>query len=171
MVFLDPTGKVKVSSADKADYEVAKSYLSTQPGGRAAFRLIESIKGKDEPTLKTNNIHDDSFDSKTNTINWDPKSGLDVAGEGGTTDWSGGTIQSPALGLFHEMGHAIQDNRNPTQYAQDAAQFDGQYDTKEEKRVVSKGETNLANGLDEPTRASHDGLNVVNVKGPTAKSP
>ena len=65
-----------------------------------ARRLIEIIENGGVPfTLIFTNDHDMRYNFITNTIYWDPTSGLLLPD---------GSVQSAALGLVHEMGHAVQ---------------------------------------------------------------
>jgi RHS repeat-associated protein len=160
--YIDPDGQLKFDSMDAAsEYAKARNYLVQSEAGAATINNLESLSGANEPTLVLNNQDDDSFDPNTNTINWDADSGLDVAGEGGKPDSSGGTIQSPALGLAHEADHAVQGNTDPQKQNKDAGKKDAKYDNKEEKRVVKGSEKKTAKQLDEPTRKSHGGKPVT----------
>jgi len=169
--FIDPDGQVKFATTDtETKYNEAKAYLTTSEEGQKLISSLESLSGSSEPTLVLNSNHDDRFDPSTNTIHWDPNSGLDVRGEGGKADSSGGTVQTPALGLAHEADHAVQHNTAPETQAKDAAKADAKYGNKEEKRVIEGSEKKLAKQLDEPTRKSHGGK-PVRTKGPTDKQP
>ena len=68
-----------------------------------------------------------------------------------------GGIQSPALGLLHESGHAIQWIVNGGQFNKDVNTPDAQYDTREERRVIEKIESPAARILGEPVRSDHKG--------------
>jgi RHS repeat-associated protein len=169
--FIDPDGEVKFATTDaETKYNEAKAYLTTSKEGQKLISSLESLSGSSEPTLVLNSNDDDSFDPSTNTINWDPNSGLDVAGEGGKADSSGGTVQTPALGLAHEADHAVHGNTAPKTQAKDAAKADAKYGNKEEKRVIKGSEKKLAKQLDEPTRKSHGGK-PVKTKGPKDEQP
>lgn len=97
------------------------------------------------------------YDPSTKTITIDPRSGLDVGG---------GKVQTPALGYRHEADHALQDIKNPTQFAQDAQTKDAAFDDKEERRTIAGSETPAALKAGEPTRNNHGGT-AVQVKCPT----
>lgn len=127
--------------ADRADLKAALDYLQTSP--TAAKFLATVPKG-----TKINIIRDgnDSYSPATNTINWDPRSGLAVSNGSGN--------QSAALGLLHEMDHKVNGLARPK------ATGDA-YDNTEEKRVITGLETKVAHELREPTRTDHRGSTVV----------
>ena len=95
--------------------------------------------------LRINDRNDDHFDSSSNTIAWDPYSALRTT--------SGGT-QSPALGLGHEVAHAIE---APKHEAGLAAQSVARYDNAEERRVICGSERHAAHTLGEGVRFDHRG--------------
>ncbi len=87
-----------------------------------------------------------NYDPVTQTITWDPTSGLRVPGG----------VQSPALGLVHEGDHALghlRGNLAPTPAA-------------EELRVIKGAEADAAGRLNQPTRSGHIGL-AIPVRCPT----
>lgn len=71
-----------------------------------------------------------------------------------------GQVQTPALGLLHEAGHALQDLQNPGQMQIDIATPVPAYHNKEEQRVIDIIETPAANKLGEPARKHHGGTAV-----------
>lgn len=83
----------------KEEYERAIAYLKTSETGRKLIELLEesiiafSICFVDDDTM--------GYDSQNYIIYFDVNSGL-VLG-------NGSSVQSAALGLAHEMGHAAQD--------------------------------------------------------------
>ncbi|MCZ6778216.1 MAG: hypothetical protein O7F16_04525 [Acidobacteria bacterium] len=167
--FIDPDGKVKFATTQaQNEYNQAKPYLSSSKEGKKVIANLEALSGSNEPTLALNSNHNDSFDPSTNTLNWDPTSGLDVSGEGGKADSQGGTIQSPALGLLHEADHAVQANTDPAKQNKDAGKSDSKYGNKEEKRVIKGSEKKAAKQLGEPTRKTHGGK-PVRTTGSTSK--
>lgn len=84
-----------VSQKDRVEYNRAMKYILSDT---EVARINKDI-GKWEVII----VHDgNNFTDTTNhTINWDPNSGNDNL-EGG--------IQSPALGLVHEIGHAYEED-------------------------------------------------------------
>ncbi|MDQ7008422.1 MAG: RHS repeat-associated core domain-containing protein, partial [Acidobacteriota bacterium] len=168
VVFTDPDGLIKYKGKGAQAYVArAKMYLAQTLAGKNAFKIAQGYKGSKEPTISINANHDDSYDPATNTINWDPTSGLNVAGQGGRTDSQGGTIQSAALGLFHELSHLIHHNQNPAEATRATGTKAPTYTNLEEKRATN-AEKNIAKALDEPTRKSHGGT-AVRTKTPTSK--
>ena len=126
---------------DVADLNAALKYLGTSK--TASALLAKLPKG-----TKIEIIHDgnDAYDPNTKTIYWDPRSGLAVS--------SGAGNQSAALGLIHEIDHAVNGQKNPKPTG------DG-YQNTEEKRVITGSETKIAKELGEPTRKDHFGTPVV----------
>jgi len=103
-------------------------------------------------------IHDgrDRYDPETKTVYWDPYSALETT-EGGH--------QTPALGLGHEMAHAV-GNPHETAVLHDTP--DEQYGNKEERRVILNYENPAARELGESTRSDHAGT-PYEVDCPTCK--
>jgi hypothetical protein len=95
--------------------------------------------------LGTNDRNDDRFDPNTNTIAWDPYSALRTT--------NGGT-QSPALGLGHEVAHAVE---APAREAALTARALPRYDDAEERRVIRGSERHAARTLGEGVRFDHRG--------------
>jgi hypothetical protein len=120
-------------------WDVARAYLM-QVGAMA--QIIKSLEtSRTVYTIRLNNQEINNYDEKTHTVNWDPTAGL-----GCTT---GGT-QSPALGLGHELAHAL-GPRLPYLFAPDG------YDNIEEKRVITGPERAAARALGECVRNNHRG--------------
>jgi len=158
VLYTDSKGlELDVDPADKSNYDSAKKYCGKSPTLKKLFEKLRTSKVK--YTLKTNSTDDDSFDPATNTIHWDPNSALKTTG--------GGT-QSPALGLAHEVDHAVRQDDAPSAKAKDKATADTNYGNKEEKRVIDGSETKGAKDLSEDTRADHGGT-TYRVSGPTAR--
>lgn len=122
---------------------LARTYLSRDVTQRRLFRRL------DESTrhfrLSINNRNDDHFDPRTNTIAWDPYSALRTT-RGGT--------QSPALGLGHEIAHAVE---APSREAVLARHTLARYDDAEERRVIRGSERHAAHTLGEAIRYDHRG--------------
>src|ERR1700730_10081728 len=90
-------GSLDVPRNAERAYECAERYLCRDAGERSLFRRLEHSSRHFRLTV--NHRNDDSFDSNTNKIAWDPYSALRT---------SGGGRQSPALGLAHEVDHAVE---------------------------------------------------------------
>jgi hypothetical protein len=101
-------------------------------------------------TIRINQGGTDEYDPTTHTISWDPLRGLRCT--------TGGT-QSPALGLGHELTHAL-GPMAPWAYAPH------DYDTVEERRVITGAERTAASALGECVRNNHRGA-LFNVSNPT----
>lgn len=137
-------GSLLVSRAAEASYERAKSYLSADRGERSLFYRLEHAKSR-EYHLVLNRNDDDYFDPTGDTIGWDPHSALR------TTD---GGRQSPALGLGHEVDHAVESRRQELRLSARASRC---YDTMEERRVITGSERHAARTLGESVRHDHGG--------------
>lgn len=132
---------------DVAELNAALKYLSTSK--TAAAMLAKLPKG-----TRIQIIHDgnDRYSPATKTVFWDPLSGLKVTGGKGT--------QSAALGLIHEIDHALG-------LLKDIKPTGDGYENTEEKRVIRGSETKIARELGEPTRTDHYG-EVETLKNSTA---
>lgn len=82
------------------------------------------------------------------TVYWNPDIGNRTT-EGG--------LQSPATSLEHEMDHAVDYVKNPQQHNTRSQTYDAQYDTKEERRVITGSEAKTAKANGESTRSKHAG--------------
>ncbi len=91
-------GSLAVAASARRDFDRAVAYLSRDPVERSLFDRLEH--GAQHVTLTTNRRDIDYFDPNTHRIHWDPHSALQT-GTGGR--------QSPALGLGHEVDHAVHD--------------------------------------------------------------
>lgn len=125
-------------------YRTAKAYLSHDPVERRLFERLEGA-GHRRFRLTINHRNDDSYDPRTNTIAWDPYSALRTTRDG---------RQSPALGLGHEVDHAVE---APAREAALAVRTSRAYDTAEERRVIAGSERHAARTLGESARFDHGG--------------
>jgi len=146
-------GSLAVAASVRGDFDRAVAYLSRDPVERALFDRLEH--GSQQVTLTANHRDADDFDPNTRTIRWDPHSALRTAAGG---------RQSPALGLGHEVDHAVHDG--PREWQRDNT-FDKQYDTAEERRVITGSERHAARTLGEAVRHDHGGT-TYRVDSPTA---
>ena len=137
-------GSLAVPAAAQHDVEAAFAYLSRDTVARS---LIERIEHARTPHRILIDRHDnDAYDPFTRTIRWDPHSAMMT---------SGGGTQSPALGLIHELDHALQPLRTAIRLQNIA---DPDYDSAEERRVITGTETHAARTLHEARRYDHDGV-------------
>jgi len=65
-----------------------------------------------------------------------------------------GMVQTPALGLLHEAGHALHDLEDHKQFLLNIRTPDTAFDNKEERNVIENIENPAARTLKEPTRAT-----------------
>ena len=148
-------GSLSVERSLNAAYDEAKRYLGADSVERGLFARLEGSTSRTF-TLRADARNDDRFDPNDDTIWWDPTSALRTT--------TGGT-QSPALGLGHEIDHAVE---RPARELQLAARCAGRYDTAEEERVIRGSETHAARTLGEATRRNHDGT-CFRVSSPTER--
>jgi hypothetical protein len=148
------------TAQDKADLKAALEYLQAKDSKGVskspdAVKLLEGLRDKG---TTINFIHDgnDSYSPSTNTINWDPRSGLAIQDNKGNL--TGGT-QSAAIGLIHEADHAVNLQKKITTYGSKDKSFP--YGNSEEKRVITGTEKRIANALGEPIRVNHNGQPVT----------
>jgi RHS repeat-associated protein len=159
--FVDPSGMVIVPNGtpqQNQDYGSAINYLGRDPQMASVINDLQN--SSTIYLIDFNNNDDDSFDPSTNTINWDPHSGCSCT--------SGG-IQSPALGLGHEMGHAH--NPHLGGFLSSISIFAGNYDNWEEGRVITGLESATAETLGEPKRPDHRCAATPWVPNPTSHTP
>lgn len=127
----------------RADYELARAYLTRDRAERSLFARLDSSPRTFHLTI--NHRGDDHFDPANDTIAWDPYSALRTT-RGGT--------QSPALGLGHEIAHAVE---SPAREAALSNHFRAGYDNAEEARVIRGYERHAARTLGEAERFDHRG--------------
>jgi hypothetical protein len=143
--------------------------------------LVENDAGDDLTALMNDPSHisvveipkvvqgGNQYSSFSKTIFWNPYYGLKT---------TKGIMLSPATGLNHEADHALQDLKHPAQYKKDTDKKTGadkQYDKKEDRRVITKGEQETARKLKEikkgqVTRTDHKGEHIL-VDGPRSTKP
>jgi hypothetical protein len=146
-------GSLAVAASLQRDFEHAAAYLCRDPVERSLFARLE--RAPDRITLTGNARNADDYDPNARAIHWDPHSALRT---------STGGRQSPALGLGHEIDHAVHDGPGEWRRAQT---FDARFDTAEERRVIMGSERHAARTLGESTRHDHGGT-TYRVPSPTA---
>lgn|SRR5665213_4558761 len=137
-------GSLAVPRGADRDYCEAKAYLSRDRGERALFARLEGARER-RYRLAINDRNDDYFDPNSDSIGWDPHSALRT---------TGGGRQSPALGLGHEVDHAVESRAREERLAARASRA---YDTAEERRVITGSERHAARTLREGVRYDHAG--------------
>jgi RHS repeat-associated protein len=162
---IDPTGTSLrfvngASQAFKKQFAEIIAYHNKN-GTAGTFARLESHK--ETVWIAEGQNHDFKYDPNSNTITFDPLSGLEVAP---------GQVQSPALGVLHEAGHAESDVDNPTQHQIDRTtpSTDPNFTTVEEADVINKVETPAAQKIGEPTRNNNTQGAPVHVKCPTCNN-
>jgi hypothetical protein len=149
-------GTLTLPSADDALYEQAKHYLIRDPLEAKLFSELEHSPDGRTYQLTINHRNDDHFDPTDNEIAWDPYSALRTT-RGGT--------QSPALGLGHEVDHAVENSATGERLRNTP---DPRYDNAEERRVITGSETHAARALGESVRYDHGGT-TYRVNSPIAR--
>jgi|SRR5579884_109410 len=134
---------ITIPRAARSDYELARAYLARDPAQRRLFERLD--RSARHFHLALDSRGDDRFDPNSDTITWDPHSALRTT-RGGT--------QSPALGLAHEVAHAVE---SPARESALSARALGKYDNAEERRVIRGSERQAARALGESVRFDHRG--------------
>lgn len=132
-----------VPTTAQRDFALAKAYLCRDRSERTLFAKAATLHRDIHVCI--NHHGDDRFDPDTSTISWDPYSALRT---------TRGGRQSPALGLGHELAHAVE---NPAREARLTSRNAGAYDTAEELRVIRGSEAHAARTLGESARFDHRG--------------
>ena len=142
-----------VPAAARGAVDAACAYLARD---RIERSLIERLE-RSRRMYRLRIVHDgnDAFEPGSDIIRWDPHSALRTT-EGGR--------QSPALGLGHEIDHAVENRRTEQRLAR---RVDPVYDTAEERRVITGSERHAARTLGEAIRHDHGGT-TYRVASPTA---
>jgi hypothetical protein len=134
---------ISIPAAARSDYALARTYLCRDRVERRLFERLE--RSPRHFHLKIDRRNDDRFDPNSNTISWDPYSALRT---------TNGGAQSPALGLGHEIAHAVE---APAREARLSARALPRYDDAEERRVIRGSERHAAETLGEAVRYDHRG--------------
>lgn len=86
-------------------------------------------------------------------FHWDASSGLSLGDKN--------HVQSPALGLLHEVDHAFRHATDEAGLQKDVRTKDGRYRNREERRVVEGRESAAARMLGEPVRSGYYGTPCI----------
>jgi RHS repeat-associated protein len=173
----DPIGFVDVNG-DTLDIqgsrdftqEVYDAIIYLEKAGVAG--VLEYLHNSPETITITegSGLNDFYYNPDTNTIVFNPFSALETVDNKGNPT---GELQTPALGLLHEGGHAKNDIDGTTDLT---PRFDG-YTNNEEYNVIQYVENPAAIILSEPTRSNHGGIpfrttcsTCIN-RAPTPKPP
>lgn len=148
-------GSLRVPRSFERDYATAKAYLSQDRGEAKLFERLEHARGR-HYRLVVNARDSDYFDPSNDTIGWDPHSALRT---------SRGGRQSPALGLGHEVDHAVESRTRERKLEATPCK---RYDDAEERRVITGSERRAARTLGEAVRFDHGGTSY-RVRSPVAE--
>ena len=138
----------------RADFDLARAYLIRDSAGRRLFDRLETSARSFRLTLDRRG--NDYFDPASGTIAWDPYSALRT---------TRGGLQSPALGLAHEIAHAVESPRREAELSSRALP---RYDNGEEARVIRGYERHAARALGEGVRFDHRGT-LYRVRTPVSR--
>jgi hypothetical protein len=138
----DPTGQILelapgTGSQEEALYNKAIEYIKSSKDGA---RLIEKLDQSETVyTIRVVSEVDD-YNSEKKEIRWNPYSALDIDGK----------LQSSAMGLAHELGHALQD---------DLGMYEGRSQQDLEDEILQFIELPIGVGLNEPLRKNYSDVN------------
>jgi hypothetical protein len=144
----------------KAKFASIVQFMNAKGTSGQLYQLNKMSK----TTLVDNTGNGSKYAPSTGTLYWDSTMAVET---------KNGTIMSPATILGHEVDHALDDKKNHTEHVQNGVQgSDAQYDTKEERRVITGSEqtTALKHGdikEGEVTRTDHQGT-VRDAPDPTS---
>ncbi|HEY0383753.1 MAG TPA: hypothetical protein VGC72_16290 [Candidatus Elarobacter sp.] len=136
-------GSLTIPLAAKELVDSAFAYLSRDAVERSLIRRVEQSPVRHRMLI--NHRGDDSYDSATHVIRWDPTSAMRT---------THGGRQSPSLGLAHELDHAA---AGDLAFGLLASIPDRRFDNVEERRVILGSERHAARTLHESTRDNHRG--------------
>jgi RHS repeat-associated protein len=174
IIAIDPDGEKIVivyrenGKKHKVEYQPGMKYEGDNKFVKETIAALEYVKAGDvkgiigklvnhEKTIKIKktSIGSDEYNKLTNTVKYNPQSGLSVI-DTETEEPTGGK-QTPALGLLHELGHGFVDFFKSKKEKRKLNKPDNDYDTKEEKFVIDEIETLAAIILGEGVRKNHSG--------------
>ncbi|MBW2107233.1 MAG: VCBS repeat-containing protein, partial [Deltaproteobacteria bacterium] len=169
LVFRDEEGNEFVDDERaKKYYEQAKKYLSKSPYAAALFKRLEEHKETvsieiELRTMTTEYDWDKSGETNRKSITWDPFAGYEI---------EPGKVQSAAIGLMHEIGHAVRHLDNPKKFLREGDPKKSpvpNWFVREEWRNINYVETPIAKLLGEYTRKDYSSGKVVLTSGPLSR--
>ena len=108
VIVASDNGKTMDHQQALADFDLALRYLQQDPHGAALLRRAHQSVGENGKKLRVVlTTGEDKYDLKKHIVYWNPRSGLQL---------DANRIESPALGLMHEMVHAGDPNRYDKNY-------------------------------------------------------
>jgi antirestriction protein ArdC len=146
-------GSLAVPLPAQRQVDAAFGYLARDAAARSVIERVE--RSRTTHRIVIDHHGRDAYDPSSHRIFWDPHSAM-RAGNG---------RQSPALGLLHELDHAVAGERAFTRLT---ARDDGVYDNAEEHRVIAGCERHAARTLHEGLRYDHRGT-LYRVREPTMR--
>jgi hypothetical protein len=162
--FIDPDGqKVVYANGVSAEFKKAFGESVQYLNKNGAGGMLSKLEKSDKIYYIGEASGGSSFNTKTNTISWDPSQAV-LTNELHEL--------SPTSVLNHEVDHALQKDKNPERQKTDGKTPDSQYGNKEEKRVIEGSEQKTAKKLGEikegeVTRKDHGGT-LYETTGPTS---
>ena len=151
--YVDPDGeKLEFAAGSSATFKKQFAEIRAYHKAGGTDGVFNRLDARSEIiTIKEGGNHDFSFNPSNDSVTFDPTSGLEVAL---------GKVQTPALGVLHELGHAEDHLNNATQEQKDFDTKVSGYGNVAEKKVIQNYETSAAQKLGEPTRQGHNGTPV-----------
>jgi hypothetical protein len=134
-------GSLAVPLSAQRHVAAALGYLMRDPAARHAIERAE--RSRTPHRIAIDHHGRDAYYPSSHTVVWDPHSAMRV----------GNGRQSPALGLLHELEHALGDRR----FGRLHDVHDAAYDNAEERRVIAGVERHAARTLHEGVRRDHRG--------------
>jgi len=135
-------GSLAVPLSAQRQVDAAFAYLARDAHARHAIEDIE--RSRTPHRIAIDHHGRDAYLPWSRTIVWDPHSAMRA----------GSARQSPALGLLHELDHAVEP---PRAFDRLVKTRDASYDNAEERRVVTGLERHVARTLHEAVRYDHRG--------------
>jgi hypothetical protein len=176
----NPVGSLRVQTALFDDFKKAETYLGKSKEAVDVLYNLEHPPKRDSghwyerdkypPPIEVqhgNTVADDQFSwgtNKTPAITWAPNGGL-----GGPNG-----VQSPAMPLLHEAGHAVEWQQHEARINQNARDYKvgspeaQRWTTPEERRNIDGMEARVARELGEPLRHDHGGYAAA-TRGPISR--
>jgi RHS repeat-associated protein len=156
---IDPDGAQIVHANNNSDmfknnYSLTLDYLKNR-GIIDAVNILDklSIEMNQPITLKEGRwMFDTYYNHNTHTLIYNPNYGLQTSAG----------IQTPALGFYHEVGHAIEHLKNPTSFESNLSHSKRQlfYSNPEEFRNLFQFEIPAVIKAGEPLRSTYEGFPV-----------
>ena len=176
----NPVGSVRVQTALFDDFKKAEMHLGQSKEAVDTLYNLSNppkrdsghwyVSDKYPPPIEVqrgNTVNDDQFSwgtNKTPAITWAPNSGLATPNG----------VQSPAMALLHETGHAVEWQQHEARINQNARDYNAKspaaqrWTTPEERRNIEGLEARVARELGEPLRHDHGGY-AVPTRGPASR--